>query len=547
MIGTVLQSAVSSLNLRVQPPRAYLGLCVLLLASCSREPEPVSPHRAATLQPAPAGQSASSAAQPSFELPYPRASWRLAPASELSDVVLWFSQILIRHADARNEVSFNLAYWSSALPPATRSREQALERARQLAQQAALNPAGFADLARRYSEDLPRRDEGGAMGGVQASQIVVWPQVLDALAAIAPGQTSRVVESPYGFHIFLRSAPPAEQVLSGAHIVIGHDQAKWLGVYARGERASRSRDEALALSRELQARARSAPERFAELVDQYSEHRDAVVGGDFGAWSTREPSAFAPRMKRLRELQIGEVGPPIETHLGFEVIQRTAPRPRAQFRARVFVHSGPLSSGPPDAAAERELLEQANALAPSLADHPARFEQLAGEVLQWEDGRGIPGLSLLLPALHPGQITRSAVASEYGPVIAQRLEPEPVSAKRFATELPAPERPDAERFLADLSAQELEGFLQATVQHARATLGLSDAVAERLRGVHQLRGRFADDALPELRLSLIHDLLEQTRQLLPADAYARYRADLDEHVQGLLLHPASDSQAPLGL
>lgn len=544
-------------NTSVHRVRGVLGVLALLLGSCSREPEPITPSVAPRPLTSPSSASevqtvvvAQPPTTPTFALPYPHAAWRLAGASELENVVLWFSQILIRHAASRNEVSFNLAYWSSALPAATRSREQALELARALARQVAESPAIFAELARQHSEDLPRRDEGGAMGGVQAAQLQAWPQVLDTLAALTPGQTSEVVESPYGFHIFYREAPPPEQVVSGAHIVIGHDQAQWLALYSRGERPRRSRDEALAMARDVYAQACSAPGRFAELVVRYSEHRDAVIGGDFGAWSTREPSAFAPRMKRLRELDVGEIGAPIETHLGFEIVQRTTPRPRAQFRARLLIYPPPtLGSGPPDDTAERDLLTRANALVESLANDRARFEELAAgaDILQWEDGRGIPGLSLLLPGLRPLEIARSAVASEYGPVIAQRLNPEPVVAKRFSTELPAPREPDVVRFLADLPVSEAATFLRATAEYARATLVLTDEVAERLRSVHDVDGRIHDSSFPDVRLAFYRRILDDTRQLLPPEGYSRYRADLNVHVRDILLGGSSDPSAELGL
>jgi hypothetical protein len=511
----------------------------------------LEPEAAPVVAPPTAASATPESGATPFVLPYPRAAWRLAFPLELDDVVLWFSQILIRHAGARAGVSFSLAHWTSVPPPATRSREQALELARHIAQQAADNPAGFPDLAREYSEDLPRRDEGGAMGGMQAAQLEMWPQVLDALATLETGRTSQVVESPYGFHVFYRTAPPPEQTLSGAHIVIGHERAPWLGVYARGDRPRRSRDEALALARDLYAQARSQPDRFAELARLHSDHRDAVVAGDFGAWSTREPIAFAPRMKRLRELEVGEVGAPIETHLGFEIIQRTPARPRAQFRARLLVYPPPtLSSGPPDhGAAEREFLAQANDLVKTLGGDPARFEQLAGGagIAQWEEGRGIPGLSLLLPTLSPGQIAPSAVESEYGPVIAQRLEPEPVVAKSFAMELPAPEQPDVARFLANLQVADSQAFLVALVERARGVFSSGEPSAERLRALHELRGRLDDSSSFQGRLEVFRTIVEGARQLLTEQQYAWYRAQLSQGVRDVLLGPAADEASPLGM
>jgi hypothetical protein len=287
-------------------------------------------------------------------------------------------------------------------------------------------------------------------------------------------------------------------------------------------------------------------------VNEYSDHIDARDAGDFGAWSTREPIAYALRRKRLEELAVGEVGAPIETHLGFEIIQRSAPRARPQFRARVLaVSAPPLSTEVPSiGASERAgLLERANALAQSFAREPARFAEpsVRAAVLQWQDGRGIAGLSALLAGLQPGQVAPSALPSEFGPVIVQRLEPEPVEAKKFATELPAPEEPDVEHFLAGLEAEGSQSFLHALVERAGAELSLSGATAERLRELHELRGKVDDTSLLEARLAAFHGILEGTRQLLEPNGYARYRAELNRRVREQLLGAPADSLAEQGL
>src|SRR4051812_33804213 len=65
--------------------------------------------------------------RPPLLMPYPRATWRFAARSELEGVVLWVSQILIRHQDARiSGVSFDFTHWASVPPPPTRNRERAL-------------------------------------------------------------------------------------------------------------------------------------------------------------------------------------------------------------------------------------------------------------------------------------------------------------------------------------------------------------------------------------------------------------------------------------
>jgi hypothetical protein len=201
-------------------------------------------------------------------------------------------------------VSFNLAYWKSVAVPA-RGRAEALALAEHVAESAAREPGRFPELARQSSEDLPSRDEGGALGAYSTIQMSPWPQVLDALSALKPGQTSKVVETPYGFHVFHRDEPAQEERRSGAHIVIGHDQAPWLSVFARGDRPRRPREAALSLANEIYRQAEAHPERFAELVQRHSERdpsrlRDHRAHGTSSAHPLPGGSARVPGLQHRR-------------------------------------------------------------------------------------------------------------------------------------------------------------------------------------------------------------------------------------------------------
>ena len=74
-------------------------------------------------------------------------------------------------------------------------RKKAREQADAIAKQAAANPAGFADLARKQSQDAGSAAQGGDLGWV------VPPTLQQAVASLAKDQVSGVVETPAGFHI----------------------------------------------------------------------------------------------------------------------------------------------------------------------------------------------------------------------------------------------------------------------------------------------------------------------------------------------------------
>jgi hypothetical protein len=517
---------------------------VLALVACNQEPGPRSSASverpgasAANASPAPL-DAAAAHERPAFVTPYPRGRWRLAPASALAQTVLWPSQILIRHADVRNEVSFNLAQWFSVPPPSSRSREEALALAQQVAREAARAPDRFPELARQYSEDLARREEGGAFGAISAAHLDSWPQVLDALAALRPGETSEVVETRYGFHIFRREAPPPEASLSGAHIVIAHDAAQWIAFFARDTPPIRSREAAWQRAQDIYRTARAEPGRFAELVQQFSDHRDALVGGDVGAWSTREPSAYPMRHWRLAELSVGEVGAPIETHLGFEIVQRTAPRERARYRARIFAPQTEISSEVPrlDATAREQAFLAASTQALEFIREPQRFAALGERafVLQWEEGRDNASLSAAFQTLPVGALTKVPVASEWGFIIAQRLDPESEAPVQYSTELPDPNEPDLFKFADALSPEGTQAFLSDLATDVQRELRLDAADAERLLRLHEVAGPL-ELASAETRFAALARVIDGCRSLLNAERFANYRAAFNRNVSTAIL------------
>jgi parvulin-like peptidyl-prolyl isomerase len=310
----------------------------------------------------------------------PRGRWRLAPRSELGNVTLWLSHIVVSHRDAQwSEVPFGGGDWFIHGQPPTRSREDALGLAREIAAKARKVPHNFANLAKRYSDDATTQSEGGSLGGVTAVTFVLWPRILDALATIGLGDVSDIVETQYGFHIFLMREHPPLQQISAQRIVIGHDDATFLTYARRGTIAKRTRGEALSLAQTLVARLRDSPAIFDELVATHSEHRDAEQGGDIGVWTNHEPSPFGREIEVLSRLSTGQISGPIDSPFGFQIFKRTEVVPRQSYAMQPIR----VAFDPGAPANEKNSKEAMQALASSVAvaiqDVPERFEKYQKE------------------------------------------------------------------------------------------------------------------------------------------------------------------------
>jgi parvulin-like peptidyl-prolyl isomerase len=101
------------------------------------------------------------------------------------------SHILIAYQGAR-----------AASPSTTRSKAEAQKLADEIANKARQAGANFAELAIRYTEDPSGKSNGGKLGTFEHGRMV--KPFADAAFALSPGQTSGVVETPFGYHIISR-------------------------------------------------------------------------------------------------------------------------------------------------------------------------------------------------------------------------------------------------------------------------------------------------------------------------------------------------------
>ena len=89
--------------------------------------------------------------------------------------------------------------WESVYGPKLREKEEARKKAEAIATAVRKNPASFAEVAKKESQDPGSREAGGDLGFAPRGSFVKPYE--DALFRMKEGQVSDVVESEFGFHI----------------------------------------------------------------------------------------------------------------------------------------------------------------------------------------------------------------------------------------------------------------------------------------------------------------------------------------------------------
>jgi len=155
------------------------GVAASLLAGCGaakESPEPAVPEAPATLT---AGEQCVAAADSGREL----------PADAVARVTV--SHIVVKHVDSKR-----------APDDVTRTRAEACLRATE-ALKALKQGRDFAELAGEYSDEKGAASRGGSIGAIEPGG--VDPVFAAAAFSLDMNQVSNVVETPFGFHIILRT------------------------------------------------------------------------------------------------------------------------------------------------------------------------------------------------------------------------------------------------------------------------------------------------------------------------------------------------------
>jgi peptidyl-prolyl cis-trans isomerase SurA len=170
----------------------------------------------------------------------------------------------------------------------------------------------FTRLAASFS-DGPEAATGGVMGWRTADRI---PQVfIDELATMRPGDVSKLIRSPNGFHVLrLIDRRGAQLAANGPPV----QQTKVRHILLRVSDAT-PETEVLRRLNEIKQRAETGTTDFADLAKQFSSDPSSSKGGDLG-WIY--PGDTVPEFERtMNQLKINEVSEPTRTQFGFHLLQ----------------------------------------------------------------------------------------------------------------------------------------------------------------------------------------------------------------------------------
>lgn len=463
---------------------------------------------------------------------YAKGRWRLVPRSDLANVVLWVSHILIRHREAEPAITpLSNGDWLALPPVPNRDRMEALEIAEHVAKQAQGVPGDFARLARQYSEDPETSKRGGAIGGIPAVEwALLQPEALDALAALKVGKASEVVETQFGFHVFLRRPVPELKQLSARRIVIGHDRARFLKFAQNDKATGRSREEALAIAQRIVQEAREAPARFPDLVSKYSEHRDIKQGGDIGSWSNREPSPFSRELEVVAALPVGGVSEPIDSQFGYQIFQRTPVRKRERYAIRAIRLAFDLGAPVDSPMSKQRIQQEAIELISTIRGDSRAWARVqekygGGWIETWTRGRGPNGVTEVVKGLKFGRLCQDPIESDRSFIIAERLDPTavpPSQEPRF--ELPDPVSSQLLNWLREASSSTLLDLVKRIQLEASASLELSAHELHAYQAIHE-----------ELSVALQSVHAKERRMQVLDDAWIRLSEAIDERSLRLYL------------
>ncbi|WP_437679854.1 peptidylprolyl isomerase [Sorangium sp. So ce131] len=143
---------------------------------------------AAPVAPEPEETHVQAAATPATPAPPPRPAASAQPPREMFGA----KHLLVMYKGSRR-----------APPTIERTKDEAKARATEAMQKAKADPSKFADIVKEYSDEPGADRRGGDLGKFPKGAMV--PEFQAGLEKIKVGEVSDLVETPFGFHVILRT------------------------------------------------------------------------------------------------------------------------------------------------------------------------------------------------------------------------------------------------------------------------------------------------------------------------------------------------------
>lgn len=109
-------------------------------------------------------------------------------------------QVYVNHINIKSSISITVSQNDPDYVPVTRSDSQAKKLAEEVRRLAVQNPENFIQLAKEHSDF--KCSDVGKLGWVKYNQL--HPALAEPVFKLEIGEISKVIASPFGYHIFQR-------------------------------------------------------------------------------------------------------------------------------------------------------------------------------------------------------------------------------------------------------------------------------------------------------------------------------------------------------
>lgn len=181
--------------------------------------------------------------------------------------------------------------------------------------------ATFESLVTMYSEDTESKINNGYLGFISSD--IAEESIYNWAAKAKEGDTSPVIESEGGYHIFKKGASKAgEKEVEASHILICYKGA------LRCNTDEYTKEQALQKATELftEANARN----FSSLAKKFSTEANAgTTGGELGYF--KKGVLVEPFENAVFNAEVGQIIGPVETQFGYHIIYKTDERDTQEY------------------------------------------------------------------------------------------------------------------------------------------------------------------------------------------------------------------------